>query len=81
MSTTPNVIAPFPVAPAPNAVAVTRIDGAALLPNTTPVADTEADIVSLLDHFTESTVTACAFALNTVIVSGTLVQTVMPPNF
>ena len=81
MSTTPNVIAPVPVAPTPNAVAVTRIDGAGLLANTTPVAETEADIESLLDHFTESTVTACPFALNTVIVSGNFVQTTRPPNF
>ena len=81
MSTTPNVIAPFPVTPAPNADAVTRIEGAALLANTTPVAETEAETESLLDHFTESTVTVCPFALNTVIVSGTFVQTVMPPNF
>ena len=81
MSTTPNVTAPFPVAPAPNAVAVTRIAGAARLANTTPAAETEAETESLLDHFTESTVTACPFALNTEIVSGTFVQTVRPPNF
>ena len=81
MSITSNVIAPFPVTPMANAVAVTRIDGAGFLANTTPVAETGADIESLLDHFTESAVTACPFALCTVIVSETLAQTIRPPNF